>query len=103
MKNSKETSKTCIECQKCCKQVGVLSVYPFEPYFIEFYKARGAIIESKTIDNEEYCLVIFNIPCPHLDTKIGCKIYENRPQVCKDYPIGDDVIDGCQLKIRGEL
>jgi Fe-S-cluster containining protein len=52
----------------------------------EFYKARGA--KSVIQLNGRYWAV-WPWKCPHL-TKVGCDIYEHRPQACREYDGRDD-------------
>jgi Fe-S-cluster containining protein len=74
----------CIECRKCCEQVGVYT----DPYIYEmsekdviaFYEARGATVTKS--DGELF--IVFNLPCPHLSEK-GCGIYPERPKICRKY------------------
>ena len=49
-------SRTCGDCSLCCKIMGV-----------------------KQIDKPR------NVWCRHCDVGVGCRIYEERPQTCRDY------------------
>ncbi len=76
--------RLCLECQKCCRSVGVYThpdLYDGSTKEImEFYKMRG-FTEQK--DNGALLLTI-PLPCPHLTTD-GCGIYEKRPLACRKY------------------
>ncbi len=102
MENNKELSKICINCQICCKTVGVYSAYPYTPDIKEFYEARGAKVSERTLHGETLTFIEFNLPCPNLDSVEGCLIYDYRPEVCKGYPEkGAPLLDGCELHKQG--
>lgn len=73
----------CKKCMACCMKVGFQM---FEPTIdqMEFYKTRGF-----KIHNEGRGWKSFSIEqiCQHLDVegRTGCKIYEHRPQICRDF------------------
>ena len=46
-----------------------------------FFKMRGNRVRN---DNGLVTVEIDN-PCPHLSEIDGCKIYTNRPRVCREY------------------
>jgi tetratricopeptide (TPR) repeat protein len=80
--------ENCTDC--CCSNVLVKGIdgkyvenqVGFEKMMANPYENQGweRIGEN---DNGEWIFA-----CKHLDEKNVCKIYENRPQICKDYPSG---------------
>jgi len=82
-----EKQKLCLSCQKCCKQVNIITAYSFTNEEIKkFYATRGFKIYSVTVpgDNKPRIMLSLEYPCPFL-TPLGCAIYESRPEVCKAY------------------
>jgi len=81
-----EQSKLCLHCRKCCKiMVFELPLPPGREKAtlaasIIFYRTRGCDIVMS--DGKAFVTVPF--PCPKL-TDFGCKIYPNRPLVCRTY------------------
>ena len=86
--------KLCIECQKCCTNVAVYThpdFYECDPKEVRnFYKLRGFHVCK---DNGALLLTV-PYPCPNL-TAEGCKIYDKRPQTCRDYDGLEDFGDEC--------
>lgn len=80
----------CLECGNCCKSLGprltdadirriatVLKIKPSE------------LTEKYLLLDEDHDYVFQKMPCPFLDKDNYCKIYENRPRACRDYPHTD--------------
>ena len=80
MLDDKKKSKLCLQCLECCKVIAI-PVEHVSPETIELYVARGCWLAP--LSGGRYGIVI-PFPCPHL-TPEGCDMYNNRPQVCKDY------------------
>ena len=77
--NSTKKKKLCLQCMECCKVFYVPTVLnKYEEK--EFYELRGCQVKRY----QNHAIVIVPLPCPHL-TPQGCDIYDQRPQVCKDY------------------
>ena len=71
----------CIECQECCKTMAMSLNRPaVTKDMVKFFKARGC--ELYYIPHVVW--VIMPSVCPNLTT-FGCKIYVNRPAVCRMY------------------
>mgnify|MGYP001167447106 CR=1 FL=1 len=85
----------CIQCRKCCQELGVFTLNAFyeDPPedVIHFYKTRGCSI---TPHESGLLYLSIKIPCPHL-TDEGCAIYETRPQICRKYSGLEEFGDGC--------
>ncbi len=86
--------KLCIECKKCCTNIAVYTHPDFyncsAKEVRDFYKMRGFGVQK---DSGAY-LLSFDFPCPNL-TDNGCKIYEKRPQSCRDYNGLEDFGEEC--------
>lgn len=75
-KTEKQTNR-CGDCHKCC-----------EHYSLEITNLQDqTLILSKVwgLASPDGCIMIdIQIPCQHL-TSEGCKIYDDRPQTCRDF------------------
>lgn len=85
MKKAKgRKQRLCLECQKCCKSVGVYThpdLYDGSAKeVIAFYEMRGFTVQK----DGGALLITMPFPCPHL-TPEGCAIYEKRPRACRMY------------------
>lgn len=92
MSNNKDV---CINCQKCCKTIGIHTIYPYVTDVIEFYTVRG----FKVSDRDGLVFLHLDLKCPHIIPS-GCNIYHHRPQVCKDFQGSVEFIDNvgdCEL------
>lgn len=83
-----EKQKLCLNCQRCCRQVNILTAYSSDNEEIKkFFATRGfkvydaAISENK---DDKRILLTLEYPCPFL-TPLGCAIYATRPEICKAY------------------
>lgn len=65
----------------CCKN-GFLNIKPSEAKRL-FGKNKERIIRK----NKELFVVSTHPTCIYLDKYNKCKIYKNRPNICKEYPI----------------
>lgn len=94
---SKE-QEICLKCRRCCEFVTFslptsnLSQHLAEGY-IEYYLARG--FEVVLIKN--FIVVKIKIPCKQLTLK-GCKIYDERPVLCRLYDGRQDEFLQCDLE-----
>jgi len=68
----------CNMCGECCRWVIIENIPP-TPFLTGYYKARGW-----TYDRKQRSLWIPTV-CVHLGDDNRCRIYENRPQFCKDF------------------
>ncbi|MCU0327932.1 MAG: YkgJ family cysteine cluster protein [Chitinophagales bacterium] len=81
-----EESFDCLSCAQCCKQISPI-LYPedFEPIAKHFPKEN--IFDTLIEIDQEGDFVFRSQPCPLLETCNGkCKIYENKPMSCSDFP-----------------
>lgn len=95
IKEEQEKQNVCLSCMECCKIMAfTYPVHIVDNTFVDFYRARGC--EVRFYNNLAY--VIVPMPCPHLDKKKGCTIYNSRPIACRMYSgIEDPIIkDKCK-------
>ena len=93
----------CVQCGKCCycspifllgKDIRVMafklnmSVKDFKKEYTEVYPGNGNLSHFKKEN-----------PCVFLDENNKCKIYDARPDVCRDYPLmkGDRIPRECEV------
>jgi Fe-S-cluster containining protein len=77
--NKTKKRKLCLQCLECCKVFYVPTQINNEAEK-EFYELRGCTVENFRGNQ----VVVIPLPCPHL-TPEGCNIYNERPEVCKNY------------------
>ena len=109
--------KECNQCGKCCLQYsdGGLSATAeeieaweiFNPAIAE-YVANGKIwMDPDTGQQLTRCPWLEELPerTDSAAIKYGCRIYWNRPQDCRHYPvsIADMVRDGCEMIETGDI
>lgn len=86
----------CLECFECCKNIS-FSLKLEGPLYLykQFAEVRGIEV-AKIVDDKIYFLIPY--PCPHL-TRVGCRIYSERPEVCRIYDGRRDnaIKDRCKL------
>jgi Fe-S-cluster containining protein len=79
-----EKSALCLQCHKCCMQLPMSLKYEPDSQMFkeisEFFIAHGC---TATVIAGTFVLSVPHV-CQHLTEK-GCAIYENRPQVCRNY------------------
>ncbi len=77
----------CLECDgECCKRLAIDIDLPeteedFEDFKWYLYHKNVSVYQD---EDGDWC-VQFETQCKHLDEKGMCKIYKNRPPVCKKY------------------
>ncbi len=76
----------CATCQgQCCKYFALQIDTPTTPE--EFDHLRWYIAHQQValfIENDDWYLQVNN-PCRHLTSSYTCGIYDQRPQICRDY------------------
>lgn len=95
----------CQKCAWCCKnfgKLGWLPVYDWEKDKLEEEaNERGInltfvpvdlIIDKRTNISICFQFGMKNEPCPFLDEKDECSIYDSRPLICKAYPLAKEVL-----------
>jgi Fe-S-cluster containining protein len=87
---------TCDQCTgDCCKYIAIEIDTPesredFEN--IKWYLCHGNVTVYQ--DWEDSWLVEFKTNCKYLADDNRCKIYESRPQICRDHDMGNCVKNG---------
>jgi len=86
----------CNHCGWCCQAIGHIALnYQMGPSSdVYFYQVRGFKFDhiGKVMSKER--AVIYD-PCPQHDVdKLRCKIYENRPKTCQEFPTKPELIQG---------
>lgn len=77
----------CLTCANCCKTTSPI----FYQTDIERL-AKGLRLKPQELikqylridEDDDY--VVNSSPCPFLDEDNSCKVYDNRPKACRDYP-----------------
>lgn len=78
----------CLECANCCKTTGPI-IEPEEiPIIADALSISPADFLSHYLEmDEDGDFVMQSLPCPMLDLNTNkCKIYEHRPEACRDFP-----------------
>lgn len=77
----------CLTCANCCKTTSPI----FYPTDIErvakaLRMKPGEFTEKYLRIDEDNDYVLKSSPCPFLDEDNYCKVYEDRPKACREYP-----------------
>ena len=102
-----ETGPTigCQKCGACCKWLGI-TCGPLTANAAEFYLSRGCRILKFELDDgtkiDEATRIYMPYVCPHLQSDNSCRVYEDRPEVCRrgrgyEEPITEDVCKWVRL------
>ena len=86
--NDKVFSKiNCLDCAYCCKYLGPRITNKDIRDLSHYLNIKESEFEKKYIKIDEDNDTIFSShPCPFLDTKNFCAVYDKRPRACRDYP-----------------
>ncbi|MEI6062773.1 MAG: YkgJ family cysteine cluster protein [Bacteroidota bacterium] len=80
----------CLDCGNCCKSLGPRITDADIRRISSSLKIKASELSSKYLRMDEDNDYVFRqMPCPFLDADNYCKIYENRPRACRDYPHTD--------------
>src|SRR6056297_3108632 len=86
-KQKKEQPKTCKGCDaRCCKYVAIEIDCPED--IEDFENIKWYVCHKDVyvfVEEDNTWKIEFMTPCEHLDKNGWCKIYEKRPQICRDY------------------
>lgn len=79
-----QESNACRKCQYCCRWLLFFCNFD-NPEYLKLIQRWGVpfFVESGGIT------IRLPFPCQHLDENEGCKIYDNRPSICRAYRGGD--------------
>ena len=80
----------CLECGNCCRSLGPRITDADIRRISAALKIKPAeLTEKHLLLDEDNDYVFRKMPCPFLDVDNYCKIYENRPRACREYPHTD--------------
>jgi len=91
-KIEKLRSQACLKCFKCCK-ITLMPVDIRSKEEFAFLETKGFefFVSGMGGTDESTLFTIIHKDCKHL-TKLGCKIYDKRPEACKRYDGRDDPV-----------
>ena len=80
----------CLDCGNCCKSLGPRITGADIRRISQVLKIKPSeLTEKHLILDEDNDYVFKKMPCPFLADDNYCKIYEDRPRACRDYPHTD--------------
>jgi len=80
----KKSVTICEACNKNCCNIVYVEVPEHDYYKRQFWTQRSRGL-ARPLRKGFFRFKVF-APCPQLDKDNKCKIYKDRPQVCKNYP-----------------
>jgi Fe-S-cluster containining protein len=77
----------CLTCANCCKTTSPI-FYPndIERVSKSLRMKPGDFIEKYLRIDDDKDYVLKSSPCPFLDADNYCRVYEDRPKACREYP-----------------
>jgi Fe-S-cluster containining protein len=83
MNYPKSTTSICKKCKQWCCRTEPHRLMPNTPKdVLEYYEQRAKLVVK---EKDGSWTAYLAQPCQHVSNK-GCKIYEDRPDVCKKFP-----------------
>jgi uncharacterized protein len=80
----------CLQCANCCKTTSpIFYQKDIERAAKAMRMKPGDFIEKYLRLDEDNDYVLQTAPCPFLDGENYCRIYEDRPNACREYPHTD--------------
>ena len=80
----------CLDCANCCKTISpIFTSKDVERIAGTMGLAPGKFMERYLRIDEEQDMVLKSSPCPFLEADNRCRIYEDRPKACREYPHTD--------------
>jgi Fe-S-cluster containining protein len=80
----------CLECANCCKSLGPrLTNKDIERLSKSLRMKESEFIDTYLKVDEDNDHVFKTMPCPFLAPDNYCRVYENRPKACREYPHTD--------------
>jgi Fe-S-cluster containining protein len=77
----------CLSCANCCKTTSpIFYQNDIERVAKSLRMKPGDFIEKYLRVDEDEDYVLKSSPCPFLDEDNYCKVYEDRPKACREYP-----------------
>ena len=80
----------CLNCANCCRGTGPLLKNRDISRLSKSLRMKPRLfIETYLQTDEEGDMIFRELPCPFVDDKNLCIVYEDRPVACRDYPHTD--------------
>lgn len=77
----------CLNCANCCKTTSpIIEQEDMDALSLGLEITRAELIRDYLSMDEDGDFVFKSTPCPMLESDNRCKVYENRPEACRDYP-----------------
>ena len=77
----------CLECANCCKTISpTFTQKDIDRIAGTMGMKPGEFVQKYLFVDEDDDFVLQNSPCPFLRPDNRCRIYEDRPRACRDYP-----------------
>jgi Fe-S-cluster containining protein len=77
----------CLTCANCCKTTSpIFYQTDIERVAKSLRMKPGDFIDTYLRIDEDKDFVLKSSPCPFLDTDNYCKVYNDRPKACREYP-----------------
>jgi Fe-S-cluster containining protein len=77
----------CLTCANCCKTTSpIFYQTDIERVAKSLRMKPGDFIEKYLRIDEDRDYVLKSSPCPFLDSDNYCKVYDDRPKACREYP-----------------
>lgn len=95
-----------IDCSKCPEPGSCCGPFHMKKEFVEKHKSDFQVVPEKTFEAGDFVTYITSdIACVFLNRETRkCSIYEDRPQVCRDYGVTKDIRLQCPyFKPSGNL
>lgn len=80
----------CLDCGNCCKTTSPIFYQTDIERLAKSLRLKpGAFIEKYLRIDEDNDYVLKSSPCPFLADDNYCRVYEDRPKACREYPHTD--------------
>ncbi|PZR39162.1 MAG: zinc/iron-chelating domain-containing protein [Azospira oryzae] len=80
----------CLQCANCCKTTSpIFYQTDIERVARSIRMKPGDFIEKYLRIDEDKDYVLKSSPCPFLDQENYCRVYDDRPKACREYPHTD--------------
>jgi len=77
----------CLDCANCCKTTSpIFYQTDIERVAKSLRLKPGDFVEKYLRVDEDKDFVLKSSPCPFLDDENYCKVYNDRPKACREYP-----------------
>jgi Fe-S-cluster containining protein len=76
----------CLLCGDCCRYLSIIEPTPWSEKIAIYYETRGCVVDR------EQEKVMIPLQCPHLRKDNICDIYEQRPEICREFPRRNSLI-----------